>query len=92
MSSSLQELYTNSRLNTNGDAVADLAYSVQFSSSGDGKQTATLRRIQGARAAGVGNDGEVIGEEAPVSVGRKALVTKAGDCRFFFGWRADPFF
>jgi hypothetical protein len=80
------------KIDTNGDAVADLAYSAQFSSSDDGKQTATLRRIQGLRAAGVGDEGEVIVKEAPVSVGREALVTKAGDCRFFFGWRADPFF
>jgi hypothetical protein len=80
------------KIDTNGDAVADLAYSVQFSSSDDGKQTATLRRIQSTRAAGVGDNGEVIVKGAPVSVGREALVTKAGDCRFFFGWRADPFF
>jgi len=80
------------KIDTNGDAVADLAYSVQFSSSDDGKQTATLRRIQSTRAAGVGGNGEVIVKGAPVSVGREALVTKAGDCRFFFGWRADPFF
>src|SRR5262249_47705271 len=56
------------------------------------KQTATVRRIQGKQAAGVGENGEVIVEEAPVSVGREALVTKAGDYRFFFGWRSDPFF
>jgi hypothetical protein len=80
------------KIDTNGDAVADLAYRVQFSSSEDGKQTATLRRIQSTRAAGVGDNGEVIVKGAPVSVGREALVTKAGDCRFFFGWRADPFF
>lgn len=80
------------KVDTDGDAVADLAYCVQFLSLGDGKQTATLRRTQGARAAGVGDDGEVIVKDAPVSVGREALVTKAGDCRFFFGWRADPFF
>jgi len=80
------------KVDTNGDAVADICYSVQFSSSGDGKQTAMLRRIQGARAAGVGDDGEVIVKDAPVSAGREAMVTKAGDCRFFFGWRADPFF
>jgi hypothetical protein len=80
------------KIDTDGDAVADLAYSVQFSSSGDGKQTATLRRIQGARAAGVGDDGEVIVKDAPVSVGREAMVTTIGDCRCFFGWRADPFF
>ena len=38
------------------------------------------------------DEGEVIVEGAPVSVGREALVTKAGDYRFFFGWRSDPFF
>src|SRR6516164_769291 len=35
------------KIDTDGDAIADIAYSVQFSSSEDGKQTATLRRIQG---------------------------------------------
>jgi hypothetical protein len=80
------------KIDTNGDAVADLAYSVQFASSEDGKQTATVRRLQGARAAGVGEEGEVIVQQAPVSVGREALVTEAGDYRFFFGWRSDPFF
>jgi hypothetical protein len=80
------------KVDTDGDAVAEIAYRVQFSSSGDGKQAATVRRIQGVRAAGVGEEGEVIVEEAPVSVGREALVTKAGDYRFFFGWRSDPFF
>src|SRR5882724_2351996 len=39
------------KIDTDDDAVADIAYSVQFSSSEDGKQTATLRRIQGERAA-----------------------------------------
>ena len=80
------------KIDTNGDAVADLAYSIRFASSEDGKQTATVRRKQGARAVGVCDDGEVIVENAPVSVEREALVTKAGDYRFFFGWRSDPFF
>jgi hypothetical protein len=80
------------KVDTNGDAVADVACSVQFASSEDGKQTATVRRIQGARAAGVGDDGEVVVQGAPVSVGRKALVTIADEFRFFFGWRSDPFF
>ena len=80
------------KIDTNGDAIADICYSVQFASSEDGKQTATVRRIQGARAAGCGDDGEVMVEGAPVSVEREALVTKAGDYRFFFGWRSDPFF
>jgi len=80
------------KIDTDGDAVADIAYSVQFSSSKDGKQSATLCRIQGERAAGVCDDGEVIVKEAPASVGREAVVTTAGDCRCFFGWRSDPFF
>jgi len=80
------------KIDTNGNYVADICYSVQFASSGDGKQSAIVRRIQGERAAGVGEDGEVIVEEAPVSVGREALVTKAGGYRFFFGWRSDSFF
>jgi uncharacterized protein DUF4331 len=80
------------KIDTDGNAVADLSYSVQFASSGDEKQSATVRRIQGKRAAGVGDEGEVIVQQAPVSVGQEALVTKAGDYRFFFGWRSDPFF
>ena len=35
------------KIDTDGDAIADIAYNVQFASSEDGKQTATLRRIQG---------------------------------------------
>jgi uncharacterized protein DUF4331 len=79
-------------VDTNGDAVADIAYSVQFSYSEDRKQIVTLRQVQGGPAAGVYDRGEVIVEEAPVSVGREALVTKTGDYCFFFGWRSDPFF
>ncbi len=80
------------KIDTNGDAIADICYSVQFASSENGKQTATVRRAQGARAVSFCDVGEVIVEEAPVSFGREALVTKAGDYRFFFGWRSDPFF
>ena len=80
------------KIDTNGDVIADIFYSVQFASSEDGKQTATVRRAQGAQAAGEGEQGEVIVQQAPVPIGREALVTKAGDYRFFFGWRGDPFF
>ena len=80
------------KVDTDGDAVADLAYSVQFASAEDAKQTATVRRVQGVQAAGVGEEGEVIVQQIPVSVGREAVVTEAGDYRFFFGWRSDPFF
>src|SRR5689334_18449650 len=80
------------RIDTNGDAVADIAYRIRFSSFADGKQTATLRRAEGAAAAGFDNDGQIIIEKAPVSIDREALVTEAKECRFFAGWRSDPFF
>jgi hypothetical protein len=80
------------KVDTDGNAIADISYAVQFASTEDGKQTATLRRVQGTRAAGVCDDGDVIVERAPVSVGRAARVTKVGDYRVFFGWRSDPFF
>ena len=38
------------KIDTDGDAVADLSYSVQFASSGDGKQTATVRHVQRERS------------------------------------------
>src|SRR5258705_13918340 len=34
------------KIDTDGDAVAAITYSVQFPSAEDGKQTATLRRVQ----------------------------------------------
>ena len=35
------------KIDTNGDAVADIAYRVRFSSSDDGTQIATVRRVEG---------------------------------------------
>src|ERR1700724_190634 len=80
------------KIDTNGDAVADVAYRVRFSSSADGSQTATVRRVEGAQAAETGDSGQVMIEAAPVSTGRDARVTEAGRYRFFAGWRSDPFF
>ena len=80
------------KVDTNGDAVADIAYRVRFSSAEDGSQTATLRRVEGAQAAGTGDGGQIMIEAVPVSMGRDARVTEAGRYRFFAGWRSDPFF
>jgi hypothetical protein len=80
------------KIDTDGDAVGDIAYRVRFSSSADGAQTATLRRVVGAQAAGMDDSGQIIVEGAPVSTGPEARVTEAGDHRFFAGWRSDPFF
>jgi len=80
------------KIDTNDDAVADIAYRVRFTADKNGAQTATLRRNEGAQAASTGDDGETIIEGAPVSTAREARVTEAGDYRFFAGWRSDPFF
>jgi hypothetical protein len=80
------------RIDTDGDAVADITFGVRFASREDGSQTATLRRVEGAAAAGTDGGGRVIIEAAPVSTGRDARVTEAGAYRFFAGWRSDPFF
>jgi uncharacterized protein DUF4331 len=80
------------KIDTNGDAIADIAYRVRFSPSADGTQTATLRRVEGAEAARTGDGGQVIVERAPVSLDREARITEAGEYRFFAGWRSDPFF
>src|SRR5712675_897760 len=80
------------KIDTDGDAVADIAYRVRFSAFEHGAQTASVLRVDGPQAAGTGDGGKIIVERAPVSLGRDAKVTEAGDTRFFAGWRSDPFF
>jgi len=80
------------KIDTDGDSVADIAYRVCFTEDKNGAQTATLRRVEGERAAGIGDDGQTIVKGAPVSTAREALVTENGDYRLFAGWRSDPFF
>jgi len=80
------------KIDTNGDTRSDIAYRVRFSPPANGTQTATVRRVVGAEADGTGEGGTAIIEGAPVSYGRDAQVTEAGNYRFFAGWRSDPFF
>ena len=80
------------KIDTNGDAVADIAYRVCFSSSGEGAQIATVRRVEGEQAAGASDSGQTIIDLAPVSTEQEARVTQNGEYRFFAGWRSDPFF
>ena len=79
------------KVDTNGDRVADVAFRVRFSAT-NGAQFATVRRVEGAEAAGMGETGEIIVEGAPVSMGSEVQLTESGDYRFFAGWRSDPFF
>jgi len=80
------------KIDTDGDAVANIAYRVRFSASKDGTQTARVRRAEGVQAADAGDGGQTILDGAPVSTGREAQVTEVGDHRFFAGWRSEPFF
>src|SRR6202047_2617709 len=78
------------KIDTDGDAVADIAYRVRFSAFERGTQTAILYRVDGLQAAGTGDGGEVIIDGAPVSIGRGARITEAGDTRFFCVGGRDP--
>ena len=79
-------------IDTNGDVIADIAYSVRFAASKGGGLTATVRRIDGTNSARTGDEGVVVFDGAAVTTGGHATVTNAGDHRFFAGWRSDPFF
>jgi hypothetical protein len=79
------------QIDTDGDDVADVAYSFVFSDAGDDRQTATVYRAEGEAARGLGAEGEVI-TGAPVASGDRPQVVSAGDYRFSAGLRSDPFF
>ena len=80
------------KIDTNGDSVADIAYSVRFFATESIGRTAKVRLATGKDAAGSGDAGDVLFEDAPVSTGQKAEVSESGGYRFFAGWRSDPFF
>src|SRR6266853_3691609 len=73
------------KIDTDGDAVADIAYRVRFSTSENGRQTATLRGAVGAQAVGMDDSGQIIVEGAPVSMGPESRLAESGDHRFFAG-------
>src|SRR5574340_296505 len=60
------------KIDTDGDARAEIAFHIAFTSVDDGKQWATVRRVEGGDADGDDNEGEVIIKHAPVSFGSKA--------------------
>jgi Domain of unknown function (DUF4331) len=80
------------RIDTNGDAITDIAFRVTFSAYANGKQTATVRRATGAQAASDGNSGEILIANALVSFDGQPQVTVAGAYALFAGSRSDPFF
>lgn len=80
------------KIDTNGDAIADIAYRISFSDISETMQFATVRRAEGELAAGKGADGTGVILDAPVSSGNAARITAQGNYRFFAGWRSEPFF
>ena len=80
------------RIDTDGDAVADIAYRITVSSSSNKSQTVSVRRAEGAFAAPATGDGTLLIFATPVLVGRDALIACAAEHRIFAGWRSEPFF
>ena len=78
-------------LDTDGDAVADIAYRVTFSPRENGNQRATVRRATGEEAR-TGVSGEVLFRDVAVSFDGEAGVVESGDHEFFVGIRSDPYF
>jgi hypothetical protein len=80
------------KVDTDGDAVADMAFRMRVSPAPHGRQSVTLTRTVGPHAVGTDHDGEVMVKDAPVSTGSEVFVAIEGAVRFFAGWRSDPFF
>ena len=80
------------KVDTNGDAVAEIAYRFTFSPKEHDIQTATVRRATGELAKGSGKEGEVLFQNVAVAFGEEITIAEAGEYRFFVGIRSDPFF
>jgi hypothetical protein len=79
------------KIDTDGDAEADVAFGVLFSSA-SGAATATVYRSTGSLARESGPVGAVVIDGAPVSLDGGIHVTEANGYRFFAGVRSDPHF
>ena len=80
------------KIDTNGDARADIAFHVLFTPPHEGQQAATVSYAVGSAAERTHAVGEIIIERAPVSFGAEAQIQAGGTYRFFAGLRSDPFF
>jgi hypothetical protein len=79
-------------VDTDGDALPDVAFSFTFSPLENGHQTATAYHATGPDARTREPAGEILVEATPVSFGAAATPVQAGPCRLFIGKRSDPFF
>jgi hypothetical protein len=79
-------------IDSNGDSVADVAFSFTFSELTDGRQSATAFYATGREAQMRQPGGAVLIEALPVAFDAMAAPVRAGSCRLFIGKRSDPFF
>lgn len=80
------------RIDTNGDAVADIAYRITFTEKEHGAQLATVKRATGGKAREIGDGGETLFSDVPVSFNENVITQESEGHRFFAGMRSDPFF
>ena len=79
-------------VDTNADAVIDIAFRIRFSSVKSNSQTASVQLASGRNAAANIDAGETILKNVPVTFGAEPQISTAGDFKFFAGLRSDPFF
>jgi hypothetical protein len=79
-------------IDTDGDALADAAFSFTFSEYDNGRQTATAYYATGSEAQTREPRGDMLIEATPVGFDANATPVQAGPVRLFIGNRSDPFF
>src|SRR5947208_2291431 len=80
------------KMDTNADAIPEIAFHIIFSPSDGTRQTATVYRAAGNTARDTGPVGDIIIRDAPVSLGSQVQVTTEGEYGFYAGLRSDPWF
>ena len=79
-------------IDTDGDALADVAFSFTFSPYDNGRQTATAYYATGRDAQTREPRGDMLIQATAVGFDATAAPVQAGPCRLFTGTRSDPFF
>lgn len=75
------------KVDTDGDALAEITFRITFSQVVNGKQTAQV-----SRSTGGDDEGETIIKNAPVNFDSSITITENGPYKFYAGFRSDPFF
>ena len=79
-------------IDTDGDSLADAAFSFTFSPYDNGRQTATAYYATGSDAQTREPRGDILIDAAEVGFDATATPVQAGPVRLFIGKRSDPFF